>query len=74
MIMSCLEMTLHFAGMCKHIVDVMGMGEQNMETDLMICNLVVQKSGQNYSPKMLVKKYPACLMITKLSRYEFDSN
>jgi len=60
--------------MCKHIVDAMGMGEQNMETDLIICNLVVQKSGQNYSPKMLVKKYPTSLVITKLSWYEFDSN
>jgi hypothetical protein len=48
--------SVHFTGICKHIVDVMGMGEQNMETDLMICNLVVQKSGQNHSAKMLVKK------------------
>jgi hypothetical protein len=66
--------SVHFAGICKHIVGVMGMGEQNMETDLMICNLVVQKSGQNHLPKMLVKKYPTCLVITKLSQYEFDSN
>jgi hypothetical protein len=66
--------SVHFAGICKHIVDVMGMGEQNIETDLVICNLVVQKSGQNHLPKMLVKKYPTCLVITKLSQYEFDPN